>query len=348
MTNGKVQIGIVGTGIGRWHIESYSEVEQAEIAAICDIDQARLKEAADKYGVERIFTDFKQVCDDDGIDAVSICVPNSLHHEVAVYALNAGKHILCEKPLADTIEHGRLILDAATAHPELTALVGMKFRYGGEAQHIRGLVDSGEMGQVYYGWSTYLRNLDGIPKSGWFSTKAMSGGGALIDNGVHLLDVTWFLMGCPKPVSACGMTTQDLAPVGVANREWAKQGAAFDVEDFGCGIIRFENDAAAMLDNAWASFVPQEVIHIRVLGSGGGAELYPFQVTGEDTDGGMTDLTPAASDLTEKSQFAHFVDCILKGDEPIAPVSQGFEMLQMLDGLYRSHETGASVSLIDQ
>jgi len=346
MTDSTLHIGVVGMGVGQWHVENFSKVPGCKVVALCDTDATRLAAAAEKWGVKRTFADYREMCAAPDIDAVSVCVPNAVHAEISVAAFRAGKHVICEKPLADTPAHAREILDAKNASGKI-GMAAMKLRYWPEAAYVRRLVDEGTLGRIYYGWSTYLRGLDGIPMRPTFTVKALSGGGALIDNGVHLLDLTWYLMGCPEPTSAMGMTTQDLSPIGKANRQKiAAAGGkkAFDVEDFGCGIIRFADGAAAMLDNAWSTFVVDGTFSVRVLGTEGGATLLPFSVCAEK-DGKNANVTPDAKTLPSEDQFHHFVRCIREGRQPISTIEQGEQMVRMLTALYRSHETGASVDV---
>lgn len=350
MKNGNVQIGVIGLGVGRWHIESYREVSDAKVVALCDVDEEKLTKVSEHYGITRTYTDYKALCEDETIDAVSVCVPNALHAPIAVYALEHGRHVLCEKPLADTVAHGQEILQAArqaAKRATVKAMVAMKLRYSKEAQYIRGQVEAGKLGHVYYGFSTYLRDIAGIPgMGGWFTRKSMSGGGALIDNGVHLLDLTWYLMGCPNPVMAFGMTSTRFAPVGSSNRRRVKAlgEGSFDVDDFGTGLIKCMDGSCVFLENGWSTFVKDGTCSVRVLGTQGGATLWPFAVIGEE-DGKCVSGTPDVETLPEENQFAHFIRCIVEDREPGSNIQQGLTVLRMLDGLYRSDTRGDAAVL---
>ena len=196
MSSGVVRVGVIGLGIGRWHIESYLAIPEAKVVAVCDLDEEKLRAAATRYGVARIYRSYEELCQSRNIDAVSICVPNYMHAPVAVFALEHGKHILCEKPLSVSPDEGKRILETANRFPELKAMVAMKFRFNKDSIYIRKMVENGDLGEVYYGFTTYLRQMGGIPKMGtWFTRKKRSGGGPLIDNGVHFLDLIWWLMG---------------------------------------------------------------------------------------------------------------------------------------------------------
>ncbi|MDK1032418.1 MAG: Gfo/Idh/MocA family oxidoreductase, partial [Planctomycetia bacterium] len=327
----------IGLGIGRWHIESYLSKKGARVVALCDADPKRLKEVSEKTGIKRCYARAARIIRDPEVDAVSVCVPNALHAPIAVAALKAGKHVLCEKPLAATVRQGEAILRAADASSRI-AMVAMKMRYTPEAHYIRGMLDSGGLGEAYYGYSHYLRPVGGIPGwGGWFTTKKISGGGALIDNGVHLLDVNWYLMGCPKPVSVFGKTYAKFGPQAGGK-------GTFDVEDFGCGLIRFQNGATIYLDNAWTVAAKETIFNLAVFGTKGGATMWPFSVT-KVLKGGTKSSVPDLSKKKYFDQFDHFLTCIRTGREPISAVRQGLAMLKMLSANYKADKTGRLVKV---
>ena len=347
MLSGGARVGVIGLGIGRWHLESYLAIPEVKVSAICDVDNDRVRSAATRYGIAKIYTDYEELCQSKNVDAVSICVPNNMHAPVAVCAIENGKHILCEKPLSSSLAEGKKVLESANKHPELTAMMAMKFRFNRDSVYVRNMVENGELGEVYYGFSTYLKQLGGIPKMGtWSTKKKLSGGGPLIDNGVHFLDLIWWLMGCPKPVEAYGATYAKFGPYGKGASGWEGEPSpeAFDVEDLALGTIRFENGASVMLDNAWAAFVEKEVIGMRLCGTKGGATLWPFRICYEE-EGQIVSKTPELKNIKSESQFKHFIDCILNNKQPVSTIEQGVTVLKMLDAIYRSAEEGKSVAM---
>lgn len=345
MLSRKLGIGVIGLGIGKWHLESYLAIPEVKVAAVCDIDEEKLRSAVTRYGIAKIYKDYEEMCQSSSIDAVSICVPNHMHAPVAICALENGKHILCEKPLSSSLVEGKKVLEAANKHPELKAMMAMKFRFNKDSIYVKDMVESGKLGEVYYGFSTYLRQLGGIPKMGtWFTKKKQAGGGPLIDNGVHFLDLIWWLMGCPIPTAAFGKTYAKFGPYGKGAGGWKGEPSpeVFDVEDLALGTISFDNGASVMLDNAWATFVEKEVIGMRLCGTEGGATLWPFRISYEE-DGQIVSKIPDLENIESKSQFQHFVDCILSDEQPISTIGQGVAILQMLDAIYRSADSGKSV-----
>lgn len=343
--NYKVNIGVIGLGVGRWHADSYLQTPNVRLSAVCDLDEKRLAQAKEHYDV-KAYASYEEICNDDEIDAVSVCVPNYMHAPISIYALKHGKHVLCEKPLANTVENGVAMVDTAKASG-CVAMVAMKFRYTKEAVYIHNLLEEGKLGEIYYGWTTYLRQLGGIPgMGGWFTRKPLSGGGPMIDNGVHFLDVLWWLMGCPKPTRVSGATYAKFGPFGKGAAGWDRvpEPEEFSVEDMADAIIHFENGASVLIDNGWAGFVPQEVIGLRVMGTEGGATMWPFGVCHESNGRVVTD-TPDLSDFHVDSQFFHFADCILNGKKPISSFENCLNVLKMLDAVYRSAEAQAEVSI---
>ena len=337
-----VKVGVIGLGIGKWHLDSFRSTKHAEVVALCDADERRLHECGAEAQITRLYTDVGRMLRDRDVDAVSVCLPNFLHADVACAALRAGKHVLCEKPLASSVKDARRIVQAERKSGRM-CMVAMKFRFSPEAHCIARELRKGAFGDVYYGYTHYLRPVGGIPTGtgNWFITKDKSGGGALIDNGVHLLDVNWYLMGCPKPVYAFGSTYAKFGPQMKGVKD------SFDVEDFGCGLIRFDNGASIYLDNAWASMTDETVIGLRVLGTKGGATMWPFGIV-KPRRGKNVHVTPDLAGRTFQTQFEHFVRCILDDCGSLSPASHGLLVLKMLDAIYRSSEKGAGVRIGDE
>ena len=335
----KVRIGIIGLGIGKWHLENFLKTEGAEVMALCDTDGERLNAIGREFKVPRLYSEVTSIINDRDIDAVSVCLPNFLHADITIAALEKGKNVLCEKPLADNITHARKIVSAARKTGK-KCMVAMKFRFKPEAHYISRMGKNGELGEVYYGYTHYLRPPNGIPSGAgnWFISKKKAGGGALIDNGVHLLDLNWYLMGCPEPVHVFGSTYAKFGPEIEAIKD------DFDVEDFGCGLIKFANGATIFLDNAWASMVNEEIIGLRVCGTKGGATMWPFSVF-KPAGGTVKAETPDLANYCCQTQFEHFVGSIIHDYQPLAPAEHGLEILKMLDGIYRSQKIGAAVRL---
>ena len=204
----KLRIGIIGNGgIAKWaHIPAYKNMDNVEIIAVCDIIEERAKEASEMLGGKpAVFTDYKELLKAEGLDAVDICTPNYLHSIIAVDALHAGLHVFCEKPDAVSVEEA-LKMGQAAKETGKTLMVMRNNRFHTASQYLKKYIADGKAGEIYAGRCGWQRRR-GIPgKGGWFTTKAQSGGGPLIDLGVHMIDLSIWLMGNPRPVAVSGST----------------------------------------------------------------------------------------------------------------------------------------------
>ena len=205
----KIKIGIIGLGWpGREHLKGYKQCADAEVVALCDMNTELAGQQTKEHDIAHLFTDHKQMFKEIDLDAGSVCLPNFLHAPITLDALKAGKHVICEKPPALDAKQARKMADTAKKN-KLTLMYALCLRFGGAAKLAKDYIEQGELGEIYYGRAVYHRRR-GIPmgSGSWFVDKKRSGGGALIDIGVHALDSAWWLMGCPKPVSVSGSAYQ--------------------------------------------------------------------------------------------------------------------------------------------
>lgn len=339
-----LNVGIIGTGIGGAHHDGYSKLKNVRVVGLVDVDPARGKAVAERWGVPtaNAFTNHMDLLSLKGLDAVSVCTPNSLHASIAIDALKAGKHVICEKPMAATLAQGKELFKAAEASDKIF-MMGYNNRYRGDTQLLKRYIEAGELGDLYYGKCGWIRR-HGAPGPGsWFSTKAMSGGGPLIDLGVHALDLAWWLMGKPKPVSVSASVFHHLMP-----QEWERLGrpGTMDVEDAAVAHIRFANGAAIMLEVSWLLQTPKESFYCQVMGTKGGASAEPEFRICQDKHGAEVDLTPRAPNVGgHPGEIAHFVQCIRTNTQPISTAEDGLLVLKMLDAIYRSGESGKAVTI---
>lgn len=340
----KVRVGVIGAGfIGPAHFRSFQAVKECELVAVCDIDAGRAKEAGAKFGIPNVFTDYREMLKGDLVDAVSVCTPNNCHMPQAIAALNAGKHVLCEKPLAMNAAQARKMVAAAKQAKRLL-MTAQCMRYSGAAQSLKKMIDTGRFGDLYFGKAMLLRR-SGIPK-GWFQDMKQAGGGPLLDIGVHVLDLLWYLMGRPQPVSAFGVTFDYLGKSGQGMGNWGVgyAPAKFSVEDLASALIRFQNGAAISLEASWAAHTGDTFL-ARVLGTKGGAQIHPDFALYEMAGDAKLDVTPTPPQIDGYfGECDHFVKCILSGKEPISPGSQSVVVVEMLDAIYKSAKTGKLVT----
>lgn len=354
-----VNVAVIGVGIGQFHIEGYLACPNARLVAICDANPMALAQAQQKYSIADGFTDYKELLQRENIDAISIALPNDLHAPVAIDALNAGKHVLCEKPLAVNGTAAQAIVDAAAASGR-KLMICFNYRYRPDARWLKALIDEGQMGDLYFTKAGWIRN-NGIPGlGGWFTTKSRSGGGPLIDLGVHVLDLSMWLRGYPKVKSVSGITFAEFGPRAQKlfhTSRISSVGANFDVEDMAAALIRFDDDTALQLEVSWASHTKagRDDYFVTLYGNEGGSDLYVANYTNVDTvvfhnETGkvMTDSRPQIS-FQKQSGHAlaidHFVECIINDTEPDATGAQGLALMQLIDAIYESARVGREIAL---
>ncbi|MFD1848611.1 Gfo/Idh/MocA family protein [Oceanobacillus bengalensis] len=349
-----LKVGVIGIGsISDSHINSYVKNERVELVAFCDVNEKRLKEKAKKYEVEQCYTDYPELLEDKSIDAVSICTWNNSHAEIAIAALEAGKHVLVEKPLSMTVKEAKAVQEAAGKTGNVLQ-VGFVRRHGDNAKLLKQFIDHGDLGEIYYAKASCLRRL-GNP-GGWFSDKKRSGGGPLIDLGVHMVDICWYLMGKPRPVSVSGNTYHKLGNrSNVKNLSFYKA-ADYDpsinsVEDLTNAMIRFENGASLLVDVSFTLQAKKDEVSVKLFGDKGGAEIEPELMIVSEQHDTILNMTPQMDTLgfdfakAFSNEINQFVSCCLDGTENIAPVEDGVEVMRMLQGIYESAETGKEVYL---
>jgi predicted dehydrogenase len=344
-----LKIGVIGLSIGRYHIQGFQMHPHAEVTAIADINKDLLEQRAQEYQVKHQYLDYQEMLEKEKLDIVSIATPNHLHLPITLAAFEAGCHVLCEKPMALNTEEAKRML-AASRKANKRLMINFSFRFSPQSMALRQQVDEGVLGQIYYARTLWLRRR-GMPLfGGWFGQKMLSGGGPLIDLGVHRLDLALWLMGYPRPVYVVGNCKYAIAP------EMAKkEGKHFDVEDFAAGYIQFENGATLCLEASWAANIKeQELMETRLFGTKGGAhhynvrEGYEFEVeTYFEKNGYHYDMKLHNLPVKEpyNSEY-HFVEAIVNDRPHIATGEEGLIVMEILDALYQSSETGRPVQIV--
>lgn len=351
----KLKIAIIGCGgINKAaHYPGYELIDNAEIVACCDILPDRVEEYAKERNIPFYCTDYKEILKLDYVDAVDICTPNYLHSIIAVDALNAGKHVFCEKPDAVSVEETEKMKAAAEKNGKVL-MVMRNNRWRATAQFLKQYIESGKMGDVYAARCGWVRRR-GIPgRGGWFTTKAQSGGGPLIDLGVHMIDLTMYLMGNPTPVSVVGCTYNKFANAeeisDSKNSDFGDSvsGGTFDVEDLAMGFIKFDNGACMQIEFSWASNIEKENAFTELRGSKSGAclDFSGLKIFTEEF-GKTVDYIPNIKETMPQhaGNLKHFVDVVLNGAEPDFVPQQGVNMIKILEAFYKSAETGKEILL---
>ncbi len=350
----KWKIAVIGVGgISEMHIASYLRNPDVELYAFCDINEKRLHEMGEKYGISRLYTDKDEMLRAlPEIDAVSVCTWNSAHAPCAIAALNAGKHVLCEKPMATCAAEAQEMLDAAKKAGKLL-MVGFVRRYERGSTLLRQLVSQDFFGELYYAKATYLRR-NGNP-GGWFGDKSRSAGGPLIDLGVHVIDLTRYLMGNPRPVSVYGATFQKLfnRPNIITPKAYNSTSAGpndiCDVEDLASAMIRFDNGAVLQVEASFSLNLKEDTGSVQLFGTKGGARLSPELELYSEMNGVMTNVTPVCPpesfNLEFQEEINHFVHCFSTGEPCRSPAEDGVQIMRILDAVYESGRTGHEVIL---
>lgn len=349
-----IKIGIIGTGsISHSHMKAYQSTPGVELYALCDLNEQRVQKAGEQYGVppERCFTKKEDLLALTELDAVSVCTWNSAHAPCAIAALEAGKHVLCEKPMALNAQEAEQMQAAAQKAGKLL-MIGFVRRFGNDCAILQDYLDTGFFGELYYAKASYLRRR-GNP-GGWFGDKSRSGGGPLIDLGVHVIDLVRYLMGNPKAVSVYGATFQKLG-----DRRELKGNAAYlsaesseadlcDVEDLAAAMIRFDNGAVLNVEASFSLNLKADTGAIELFGTKAGAKLDPELELYSELNGYMADVklaheTALSFDGLFEKEIAHFIDCVRQEAACRAPAADGVEMMRILDAIYESARTGHEV-----
>ncbi|MBR5859586.1 MAG: Gfo/Idh/MocA family oxidoreductase [Clostridia bacterium] len=345
----KLKIGVVGAGniAKNAHLPAYKNCSNCKPVAICDLDYERAKRVAAMYEIPEVYASAEEMIAKADIDAVDICTWNNAHCPVLIAAANAGKHVICEKPLAMSLSDA-LLMEKAVKENNIIFMLAVPSRFGYANMYLRDMYDRGELGDVYYAKTSYVRRR-GTPL-GWFTDKKTSGGGPIIDIGVHRIDAAWYLMGSPKPtrVSANVFTKiGDYQTKGVGR--WHGISAPdnqFDTEDSGAGVIHFENGASMVFEASWAINAPDKSETL-ICGTKAGASVEPLVIYGERNEY-LSDDTVTVSSANDKFklELEHFADCVLRGDHNTRyPIEQAVDMQRMLQAIYDSAEQGREIVL---
>ncbi|CAI6081236.1 Gfo/Idh/MocA family protein [Cohnella sp. JJ-181] len=349
---GKIKIGIVGTGsISNYHMKAYRNNADAEIYAVCDMNAQRAEAQAAAFGASQVYTDYAGMMADPQVDAVSICTWNNTHAPFAIQALEAGKHVLVEKPLCMTVQEA-LEVEKAVMKSGKQLQIGYVRRYDPNAAMLKGWITAGEVGSIYYAKASSIRRL-GNP-GGWFADKTRSGGGPLIDLGVHIIDLCWYLMGRPKVKSVSGNTYKKLGQRNHVQGLSFYKSADYDaesntVEDMANALIRFENGASLMVDVSFTLHARRDESSVRLYGDKGGLEIDPEVLLISEKSNTIVTVTPQTdhasfdADQAFQNEIDHFIACCREDRSPLSPVQDGVEMMKILCGIYESAEQGREI-----
>jgi predicted dehydrogenase len=340
-----IRVGIAGAGWpGGAHAKGYKQSGGFQLAAVADLIPDRRKKLMAEHGALKEYGDAKELIADKSIDAVSICLPTYLHAPMVLAALRAGKHVICEKPPALGAAEARRMEKAASKSGKVL-LYAVQRRFGGAEQAAKQAIAKGYAGEVFHARAQWLRTR-GVPVgTGWFPIKEKSGGGAMIDIGVHMLDLAWHLLGQPRPQSVFATTYQKF-------RDLAPQNINMDVEDSAFALLRFEGGKSLELSASWSFNQPpqQQGTLCRIYGDKGAVDVYStggsvihrnFNDKGESKSTAL----PPPRVIGHAALMRHFRECILGKTTPLIGASDGVILMQMIDAIYESARVGKSVGV---
>jgi len=342
------RVGIIGAGgISHLHAKHYKSIDGVEIVAAADVSEKSLAKFKDAFSGTKTFTDYKDMLKSGPeMDAVSVCTPNGLHAENSIAASNAGLHVLCEKPMAMSAKDGQAMISAAKkAKKEL--IVAFQYRFQANSQMIRKQVEAGVFGKIMYARAQALRRR-GIPNWGVFGRKELQGGGPMIDIGVHILEVTHYMMGSPRPVAATGNTwtwfgnkKSDVASVWP---NWDHK--TYNVEDMAVGMIRFENGAMLTIEASFVAHIEKDIWNTTLFGEKAGCNWDGNQIYKDDAGYMMNSTASYVGNWDHfQEKIKHFVS-VCKGERKNeCPAEHGLMVQKMLDGVYASAEAGKEVEI---
>ncbi|MDB4868693.1 MAG: oxidoreductase [Cohnella sp.] len=343
-----LKVGVVGTGgiFKGAHLPGWLSHKEVEVVAFCDAFRASAEAVAKDFPGTKVYEDYRELIADPSIDIIGISTPNLYHSEIAIAALQQGKHVFCEKPDAVNAVEAQKMADVARASGKLLMTMRNN-RFSEEAKFAKSIIEKGQLGDLYMGRCGWIRRR-GIPgRGGWFTTKEMSGGGPLIDLGVHMIDLAMWLSGNPKPVTVTGSTYRKFADR--PDHSGNAPAGTFDVEDLAAGFIRFDNGASLQIEFSWASNIAEEQKFLEWRGTEGGFSLIndKLQIFTE-SEGTLVDQQPKFHTATIPQHTAnihHFIECVLGREKPIFTPDQGVDMIKILSAIYQSAETGREIRL---
>ncbi len=327
-------IGVIGGGQVAQvsHLPAWQKLKpEVQVAAVCDEDKARLKGVAQKFAIPNAVTDFEEILRDKAIDAVDICTPNHLHAPMAVAALRAGKHVLCERPMARNSREAEAMVKAAEK-AGLILMCAMNNRFRDDVQLLRRFILKGEIGQLYYIKTGWLRR---GASYGWKVERAMSGGGAVLDLGVQMLDIAMWLAG-ERQVTAVSAQVHRPRPDAV--------------EDQAVGLIRCKDGLTVTVEVSWSLHIERDLAYLNAFGTRGAASLLPLRID-KEMHGNLVNVTPAApaqKNLYKHSydrEIMHFVACVRNNEALLSPGTDGLAMMRLADAIYASAKSGREVAL---
>ena len=361
MANSILRAAVIGVGVGRAHAKGYKTSDDTELVAACDTDSVRLGQFGDEFALPTtgLFTDYHKMLAAVQPDIVSVCLPNFLHAEVTTTALEAGTHVICEKPMAINVTDAEQMIAVGQKASRQLAIC-YNHRYNADCLWFKHAVSNGLLGEIYHVDAAWRRET-GIPGRGWFGNKTLAGGGALIDLGVHVLDMALWFMDFPQVLTVSGAVRTKFGPDGL--KTWGRKpgdiiNPPFDVDDGATGFLRLNNGASMVLCATWAEHREplDDLLRIEVQGTRGSLVMNVPNYNHENTltfyteIGGEPVVTRPVPRPIEKQGHSAFVsltaNAIRNGTTLPADGVQGLSAVRVLAALYQSAGSGHEIALL--
>ncbi|MNZ18728.1 putative oxidoreductase YcjS [compost metagenome] len=353
-----LNIGIIGCGgiaQGK-HMPALKKLNEVRLVAFCDIIVERAEQAKADFGSEgaEVYIDYRELLKDKNIDVIHVCTPNISHAEISIAAMEAGKHVMCEKPMAKTTEEAQAMIDASKrTGKKLT--IGYQNRFRPDSAYLHKVCEQQGLGEVYYARAKAIRRR-AVPTWGVFLDEEAQGGGPLIDIGTHALDLTLWMMNNYKPKYAVGNAYHKLSGRKNAANAWGPWNPeTFTVEDSAIGFVTMENGATIVIEASWA-LNTLDVGEAKTLlcGTEGGADMENgLRINGEnfgklytnhiELETGGVDFYDGAKDDPALAEATQWIDSIINDTEPVVKPEEALVVTRILEAIYKSSETGEPV-----
>jgi predicted dehydrogenase len=334
----KIKIALAGAGgisqIVR--IPALKKMEDVELVAICDLDEAKVSFIADKYDIPRVYFDIQNLLNREELDGIFICTPNNFHYPMVLACLEKGIPTLVEKPLALNAKQA-IRIEEKVRESNTLLVVGMNYRFREDAMILKEFIEKNEIGQPYYVKAGWLRHWSRPKLQKWLTDKRISGGGVIMDMGIQLIDLSLWLLNRPK-IKSVRSFTYNLFMEG-------------NVEDAALAIIETENDAVINVEVAWRMHLEKDMNYTNIFGKEGGVFMNPLRLS-KELHGKLVNVTPidheSNVDVFKKSfenEIRNFINAIKGEEKAVTPVEDGVYIMKIIDSIYQSAKLGKQIDL---
>lgn len=336
----ELKIAVIGAG---WvaqiaHLPAWSKFKNIKILAIADVDEGKASKVAEKFNIPNVCTDIAEVLEKvPEIDAVDICTYTGSHFAIAQAALLAEKHVIVEKPIATTSKEAKRLVNIAKERNK-KLLVAMNHRFRPDSMILKSFIQGNEIGKIFYARTGWLKPKPKDFDSQWQTSTQISGGGVFMDIGIHVLDLSWWLMGNPNPMSVSASIWKN-----------GKTPAPNEAEDSAVVYLKFEDESSITVETGWTFNIEYDLINTNFFGTTGSAILNPLRIY-KNLHGQVVNVTPAGKTNTKNLfkdsysyELGHFIEVILTDKESYSKPEDAVKRLQIIEAIYESGRTGKEI-----